>query len=64
MKSLVDVVKEADLLNTEYMTTLLVVVPKALTKDWQANYETITNFVLPRSSRQIAEDQEFGMFQI
>ena len=60
MRSLVDVVKDGDLLNTEYMTTLLVVVPKALTKDWQTTYETISNFVLPRSTRMIAEDQEFG----
>jgi len=64
VRSLVDVVKESDLLNTEYMTTLLVVVPKALTKEWQANYETITNFVLPRSSRLISEDQEFGLWTV
>jgi len=64
VRSLVDVVKDGDLMNTEYMTTLLVVVPKALTKEWQASYETISNFVLPRSTRLIAEDTEFGLWTV
>jgi len=64
VRSLVDVVKETDLLNTEYMTTLLVVVPRPLTKEWQATYETLTNYVLPRSSKLVAEDSEYGLWSV
>ncbi len=62
MRSLVDIVKDVELVNTDYLTTLFVVVPKALYKDWLASYETLTNYVLPRSSRLITEDQEFGTY--
>jgi len=64
VRSLVDLVKDSDLVNTEYMTTLLVVVPKSLTKEWLASYETLTNYVLPRSSKQIAEDNEYALFAV
>jgi len=64
VRSLVDIVKDIELLNTEYMTTLLVVVPKALAKEWQATYETLTNYVLPRSTKLITEDSEFGLWTV
>jgi V-type H+-transporting ATPase subunit C len=62
VRSLVDIVKGSDLTETDYLTTLLVVVPKYLYKDWHANYETLTNFVLPRSTKMLAEDSEYGLF--
>jgi len=64
VRSLVDLVKDSDLINTEYMTTLLVVVPKSLTREWLSTYETLTNYVLPRSSKQVAEDNEFALFAV
>jgi len=64
VRSLIDVVKDQELTNSDYLTTLLVVVPKSLTKEWLATYETITNYVLPRSSRQIADDNEFGLWTV
>jgi V-type H+-transporting ATPase subunit C len=64
VRSLADIVKEEDLTNTEYMTTLLVVVPKPLTKEWLSTYETLTNYVLPRSSKLIKEDGEFGLYTV
>jgi len=64
VRNLVDVVKEQDLINTDYMTTLLVAVPKSLTKEWLAVYETLTNYVLPRSSKLIAEDNDYGLWTV
>lgn len=64
VKSLADIVDPSNIHDTEYLTTLLVVVPKYLYKDWHANYETLTNYVLPRSSKLITEDTEYGLFTV
>jgi len=64
VRSLADTVKTTDLTETEYLTTLLVVVPKYLYKEWTAHYETLTNFVLPRSSKILTEDTEYGLFSV
>mmetsp|Transcript_18171 Transcript_18171/g.45117 ORF Transcript_18171/g.45117 Transcript_18171/m.45117 type:complete len:87 (+) Transcript_18171:371-631(+) len=39
------------LVDTENLTTLCVAVPKFNQKDWLENYETLAQFVVPRSSR-------------
>jgi V-type H+-transporting ATPase subunit C len=64
VRSLADTVKATDITETEYLTTLLVVVPKYLYKDWYANYETLTQYILPRSSKVLAEDAEYGLFTV
>jgi len=64
IRSLVDIVKPEHLLESEYLTTLVVVVPKYLYKEWQLNYEELTNFVLPRSTKILTEDSEFGLFTV
>jgi V-type H+-transporting ATPase subunit C len=35
-------------LNSEYLTTLLVVIPLANLNDWHAKYETLTEMIVPR----------------
>jgi V-type H+-transporting ATPase subunit C len=35
-------------LNSEYLTTLLVVVPLALINDWHSKYEVLAEMVVPR----------------
>ncbi|XP_067137896.1 V-type proton ATPase subunit C 1-B isoform X2 [Centruroides vittatus] len=65
VRSLGDLVKKDHfILGSEYLTTLLVVVPKALYKEWEANYETLTANVVPRSSQLIYEDGEHGLFNV
>jgi len=64
IRSLVDIVKPEHLVETDYLTTLLVVVPKYQYKEWEAHYEELTNFVLPRSSKKLSEDTEFGLFTV
>ena len=43
--------KEDFVLNSEYLTTLLVVVPRAQAHEWALKYEKLTDMVVPRSSR-------------
>jgi len=51
-------------LNSEYLITLLVVVPKILAKDWEQSYETLTDMVVPRSSKLITEDSDQALFSV
>lgn len=50
--------KEHFVLDSEYLVTLLVVVPKSFLHDWKSKFETLTDMVVPRSSSVIFEDDE------
>ncbi|KAH7646383.1 v-type proton atpase subunit c 1-a-like protein [Dermatophagoides farinae] len=56
--------KEHFVLGSEYMITFLVVVPKSYYKDWQCKYEHLTDYVVPRSSTLIHEDNDHGLFNV
>ncbi|GAA5844192.1 hypothetical protein JCM3766R1_000964, partial [Sporobolomyces carnicolor] len=67
MRSLVDVVSAQDFAGTnesEYLETVLVAVPKNLTKEWDASYERLTQMVVPRSSVKLAQDEEYVLFSV
>ncbi|KAL0083947.1 hypothetical protein J3Q64DRAFT_1737404 [Phycomyces blakesleeanus] len=65
VKSLNGIVKKQHcILNSEYITTLIVAVPRQLYKLWNNSYETLAPMVVPRSSVKIAEDDEFGLFTV
>ncbi|NXX42186.1 VATC1 ATPase, partial [Tricholaema leucomelas] len=58
-RSLADVVKKEDfVLDSEYLVTLLVIVPKSNYNDWVKQYETLAEMVVPRSSNVLFEDQD------
>uniref|UniRef100_A0A8C9WJI9 V-type proton ATPase subunit C n=1 Tax=Scleropages formosus TaxID=113540 RepID=A0A8C9WJI9_SCLFO len=64
-RSLADIVKKEDfVLDSEYLVTLLVVVPKTNYGDWQKTYETLAEMVVPRSTNLLFEDQESGLFSV
>ncbi|XP_016388631.1 V-type proton ATPase subunit C 1-B-like [Sinocyclocheilus rhinocerous] len=64
-RSLADIVKKNDfVLDSEYLTTLLVVVPKTSYPDWQKTYETLSEMVVPRSTKLLFEDQDSGLFSV
>lgn len=63
-RSLNEIVKAEDIVETDYLTTLFVVVPKHMTKEWLGSYETMVDFVLPKSSKLLAEDPEFGLYSV
>ncbi|KAG0268723.1 Vacuolar ATP synthase subunit C [Linnemannia exigua] len=56
--------KEHVVLDSEYLETLVVAVPKTFYKDWLNKYETLTQMVVPRSSQKIAEDDEYGLYTV
>lgn len=50
--------------DTEHLTTLLVVVPKYMERDWHNSYESMAQFVVPRSTEIIDQDAEFLLFSV
>ncbi|XP_032220773.1 V-type proton ATPase subunit C [Nematostella vectensis] len=56
--------KEHFVLDSEYLTTLLVVVPKALFNEWKEKYWKLTDMVVPESSKLLFEDNEHGLFTV
>uniref|UniRef100_A0A668A5T6 V-type proton ATPase subunit C n=1 Tax=Myripristis murdjan TaxID=586833 RepID=A0A668A5T6_9TELE len=64
-RSLADIVKKEDfVLDSEYLITLLVVVPKTGYADWQKTYETLAEMVVPRSTNLLFEDNDSGLFSV
>ncbi|KAF2842424.1 vacuolar ATP synthase-like protein subunit C 1 [Patellaria atrata CBS 101060] len=48
--------------DSEYLETHLIAVPNAAAKDYLRSYETLSPMVVPRSSTEIAKDDEFTLF--
>ncbi|XP_020805090.1 V-type proton ATPase subunit C isoform X3 [Drosophila serrata] len=64
-RNLADLVKkEHFILDSEYLTTLLVIVPKVMANDWLTNYEKITDMIVPRSTQLIQEDSDYCLFNV
>jgi len=65
VKSLHGIVKKEHCIqDSEYVTTLFVAVPRSSYRQWENSYESLTQFVVPRSSSKIDEDQDFGLFSV
>ncbi|XP_017891781.1 V-type proton ATPase subunit C isoform X2 [Ceratina calcarata] len=64
-RNLADLVKkEHFILDSEYLTTLLVIVPRASYQDWHSGYEKLTDMIVPRSTQLIIQDNEYGLFTV
>lgn len=65
IRSLHDIVKpEQFVLDLEYLTTVVIAVPKALVSEFKKSYEKLTEFVIPRSAQNIAQDSEYTLFTV
>lgn len=65
IRSLGDIVKPKHVVqDSEFLTTLMVVVPKYAYKDWRSTYESLTDYVCPGSSELVHEDGEYGLFSV
>merc|ERR1712241_705266 len=53
--------KEHFVLDSEYLTTLLVVVPLNMINDWHAKYESLTDMVVPRSTQIVFQDDDYAL---
>jgi len=64
VRDLSDLIKPEDAIDTDYLTTLFVVVNKAGAKEWLDEYETIVSDVVPRSSDLLYSDSEFNLYNV
>lgn len=51
-------------LNSEYLTTLVVVVPISLLNDWHARYESLCDKIVPRTTQMIYQDAENALMTV
>ncbi|VDL57435.1 unnamed protein product [Hymenolepis diminuta] len=64
-RNLGDIVKKDQfVLDSEYLITALVVVPRHAYSEWQSTYENLVDMVVPRSSELVFEDQEYGLWTV
>jgi V-type H+-transporting ATPase subunit C len=59
-----ELVSGTDLVDTENLTTLCVAVPKLSQKEWIESYETLAQFVVPRSSTLLMEDGDYALYTV
>ncbi|GFZ03933.1 vacuolar ATP synthase subunit C [Actinidia rufa] len=64
VRDLSNLVKARDIISSEHLTTLLAIVPKYSEKDWLSSYETLTAYVVPRSSKKLYEDNEYALYTV
>lgn len=64
VKSLHDIVKKDDYIDSEHLTTIFLAVPNSLVKEFYNTYETASPFVVPRSARLLNSDSEFHLFAV
>ncbi|KAK1259832.1 V-type proton ATPase subunit C [Acorus gramineus] len=64
VRDLSGLVKPEDTITSEHLVTLLAVVPKYFQKDWLSSYETLTTYVVPRSSKKLHEDNEYALYTV
>lgn len=64
VRDLSNLVKPEDIITSEHLVTLLAIVPKYSQKDWLASYETLTSYVVPRSSKLLYEDNEYALYTV
>ncbi|CAL5373099.1 unnamed protein product [Camellia sinensis] len=64
VRDLSNLVKPQDIIASEHLATLLAIVPKYSQKDWLSSYETLTAYVVPRSSKKLFEDNEYALYTV
>jgi len=63
-RDLTNILKNIEILETDYLVTLFVVVPRNEVKMWDREYETFTPYVMPRSAMELAEDQDYVLYSV
>jgi len=64
VRSLTGLIKAEDIMETEFMTTVFVVVPRHGYKEWNESYMTLAQYVVPMSAKVLSEDVEYGLFRV
>jgi len=64
-RNLGDLVKKEHFVQeSEYLVTMLAVIPLALINDWNAKYEKLTDMVVPRSSQLVYQDNDHALVTV
>lgn len=63
-KSLASIIDPKDLVDSEHLETHLIAVPNPQAKDYLKSYESLSPMVVPRSSQQLAKDEEFTLYSV
>lgn len=50
--------------DSEYLETHLIAIPNSQIKDFLRSYETLAPFVVPRSAKDLAKDDEFTLYAV
>lgn len=65
IKSLHSIVKKDDfIIGSDHLITILLAVPISQKSQFLNTYETLTDFVVPRSAREITHDAEYTLFGV
>lgn len=64
-RNLSDIIKKEDFItDSEYLQTMIVIIPKHSFEEWLACYETLCEYIVPRSSKKLYEDNEQIMVNV
>lgn len=64
VRGLADLIDKRDVLDSEYMTSMVVVVPKAQMGEFVSTNHTMAKWVVPNSAKLITEDLEYGLYTL
>lgn len=64
VRDLSDYARRITAVDTENLVTVFVAVPKSSTKEFLGLYETLTDFVVPRSAAPVDEDAEYALYSL
>lgn len=64
MRDLSDLVPPGELVETENLVTLVVVIARSNTPEFMKSYEGLTEWVVPRSARLVTEDSEYSVVSV
>jgi len=63
-KEVKEKLKPEQIVETEFLTSLFVVVPKNDVKEWLKSYESLSEYVVPRSSLMIVEEIDYALIRV
>lgn len=63
-RDLSDVVKPENIVDSEYMETLFVVVPKFSAKQFLGCYEKLASYVVPQSAEEVDQDNDYILYRV
>jgi len=64
VRDISECVKSEDVVQTEYLETVFLVIPRHSQKDFLGTYERMGQYVLPRSAKVIEEDGDFALYRV